>query len=41
MQMGIHQDANDDDSLMSVQIYGNTIFGQVQTKTRRLRGVWR
>ena len=41
MQMGIHQDANDDDSLMSVQIFGNTIFGQVQTKTRRLRGVWR
>ena len=41
MQMGIHQDANDDDSLMSVQIYGNTIFGQVQTKTRRSRGAWR
>ena len=41
MQMGIHQDANDDDYLMSVQIYGNTIFGQVQTKTRRSRGAWR
>ena len=41
MTMGIHQDANDDDSLMSVQIWGNTIFGQVQTKTRRARGAWR
>ena len=41
MTMGIHQDANDDEQLMSVQIWGNTIFGQVQTKTRRARGAWR
>ena len=46
MQMQIHQDneqhiSNSDDDLMANQIFGNTIFGQVQTKTKRRRGSWR
>ena len=46
MEMQIHQDneqhiSNSDDDLMANQIFGNTIFGQVQTKTKRRRGSWR
>ena len=46
MEMQIHQDneqhiSNSDDDLMANQIFGNTIFGQVQTKTKRRRGAWR
>jgi len=41
LSMGIHQDANNSDELMAVQIWSGTIFGNVQTKTRRARGAWR
>ena len=41
MNMQVHQDANADTELMANQIHGGTIFGQVQTKTRRSRGAWR
>ena len=46
MEMQIHQDneqhiSNSDDDLMANQIFGNTIFGQVQTKSKRRRGDWR
>ena len=44
MQMQIHQDATQEDfdtELMANQIFGNTIFGQVQTKTKRRSGAWR
>ena len=44
MQMQIHQDATGegfDTELMANQIYGKTIFGNIQVKTRRSRGAWR
>ena len=46
MEMQIHQDneqhiSDSDDDLMANQIFGNTIFGQVQTKSKRRRGAWR
>ena len=41
MNMQVHQDANADTELMANQIHGGTIFGQVQTKTKRARGAWR
>jgi hypothetical protein len=44
MTMQIHQDATQEDfdtELMANQIYGKTIFGSVQVKTRRSRGAWR
>jgi len=44
MQMQIHQDGSDDfarvTELMANQIHGDTIIGQIQTKTRRSRGAW-
>ena len=46
MQMQIHQDneqhiSNSDEDLLANQIYGGTIFGNIQVKTRRSRGAWR
>ena len=49
MQMQIHQDneqliGNSDEDLLANQIHGGTIFGHVQTKTKRIRrarGNWR
>ena len=49
MQMQIHQDneqfiGNSDQDLLANQIHGGTIFGHVQTKTKRIRrarGNWR
>ncbi|MDA9880552.1 hypothetical protein N9D11_03615 [Candidatus Pelagibacter sp.] len=44
MTLQIHQDATGsgfDTELMANQIYGKTIFGSVQVKTRRSRGAWR
>ena len=45
LSMGIHQDCSASCSrsteLMAVQIWSGTIFGNVQTKTRRARGAWR
>ena len=50
MQMQIHQDKENlvadeykpsDTDLLANQIFGNTIFGNIQTKTRRSRGAWR
>ena len=41
MSMGVQQLSDDDDMLLATRIKGKTIFGQVQTKTRRSRGAWR
>ena len=44
MTLQIHQDATGegfDTELMANQLYGKTIFGSVQVKTRRSRGAWR
>jgi len=41
MSMGVQQLSDDDDKLLATRIKGKTIFGQVQTKTKRARGAWR
>ena len=45
MQMQIHQDneqhiSNSDEDLLANQIFGNTIFGNIQVKTRRSGDAW-
>ena len=42
VEMSVYEEAGDNDEiLMATAVNANTIFVQIQTQVRRLRGAWR